>query len=101
MTVRMDQYDLKAVINGMYQTREAFDKSQQDEIDRVILKLIDFCERLKPCRRVKIRLESGEARLILLCLNEWRNRFITAGKAEAAAGVGEVMVKFARKKKAF
>lgn len=96
MTVRMDQYDLKAVINGMYQSREAFDKSQQDEIDRIILKLIDFCEQLKPCRRVKIRLESSEARMILLCLNEWRNRFIAAGKEEAAAGVGEVMVRFVR-----
>lgn len=69
MTVRMDQHDLKAVINGMYQTREAFDKSQQDEIDRIILKLIDFCERMKPCRRAKICLESGEARMVLLCLN--------------------------------
>lgn len=96
MTVRMDQYDLKTVINGMYQTREAFDEAQQDEIGRVILKLIDYCERMKPCRRAKICLESGEARMVLLCLNEWRNRFITAGKAEAAAGVGEVMVKVGR-----
>ena len=101
MTVRMDQYDLKAVINGLYQTRVAFDKAQQDEIDRIILKLIDFCERMNPCRRAKIRLESSEARLILLCLNEWRNRFIAAGKVDAAAGVGEVMVKFARWKKTF
>ena len=96
MTVRMDQYDLKAVINGMYQTRDAFDEAQQDEIGRVILKLIDYCERMKPCRRAKIRLESGEARLILRCLNEWRNRFIAAGKADAAAGVGEVMVRFSK-----
>ncbi len=96
MTVRMDQYDLKAVINGMYQTREAFDKSQQDEIDRIILKLIDFCERMKPSRRAKIRLESGEARMVLLCLNGWRNRFITAGKEDAADGVGKVMMKFAK-----
>ena len=87
MTVRIDQHDLKTVINGMYQTREAFDEAQQDEIGRVILKLIDFCERLKPCRRVKIRLESGEARMILLCLNEWRNRFIAAGNEDAAEGV--------------
>ena len=96
MTVRMDQYDLKTVINGMYQTRAAFDKAQQDKIDRIILKLINFCERMNPCRRAKIRLESGEARLILLCLNEWRNRFIAAGNEDAAEGVGEVMIRFAR-----
>ena len=95
MTVRMDQYDLKTVINGMYQIRTAFDKSQQDETDRVFLKLIDFCERMKPSRRAKIRPVSGEARMILRCLNEWRNRFIVAGKADAAARVGEVMIRFA------
>ena len=96
MTVRMDQYDLKTVINGMYQTRTAFEEARQDEIGGIILKLIDLSDRMNPRRRVKIRLESGEARLILLCLNEWRNRFIVAGKEEAAAGVGEVMVRFAR-----
>ena len=63
---------------------------------RYFLKRIDVCERMKPCRRAKIRLESSEVRMILLCLNEWRNRFITAGKADAAAGVGEVMVRLAR-----
>lgn len=96
MTVRMDQCDLKTVINGMYQTRTVFEEEHQKEIAGIILKLIDVCERMKPHRRVRIRLESGEARLILLCLNEWRNRFVAAGKAEAAAGVGEVMVRFAR-----
>ena len=96
MTVRMDQYYLKTVINGMYQTWMAFDEAQQEEIAGIILKFIDVCKRMNPRRRVKIRLKSGEARLILLCLNEWRNRFIAAGKADAAAGVGEVMVKFTR-----
>ena len=95
MTVRMDQYDLKTVINGMYQTWTAFDEAQQEEIARIILKLIDCCERMKPRRRAKIRLKSDETRLILLCLNEWRNRFIAAGKADTAVGVGEVMVRFA------
>ena len=80
----------------MRQTRKSFDKSQLDEIDRVILKLIDVCERMKPFRRAKIRLESGEARMILLCLNEWRNRFITVGNSDAAAGVGDIMVRFTR-----
>ena len=93
MTVNMDQYDLKTVINGMYQTRTAFEEEQQGEIARIILKLIDLCDRMNPRRRMKLRLESGEARLILMCLNEWRNRFIAAGKADAADGVGEIMVK--------
>ena len=101
MTVRMDQYDLKAVINGMYQSWKAFDEAQQTEITGIILKLIDLSERMNPRRLMKIRLESSEARLILLCLNERRNRFIAAGKVDAAAGVGEVMVKFARWKKTF
>ncbi len=96
MTVRMDQYNLKAVINGLYQTRTAFEEARQDQIGRVILKLIDISERMNPRRRIKIRLEAGEARLILLCLNKWRNRFIAAGKADAAEGVGEVMVRFVR-----
>ena len=63
MTVRMDQYDLKAVINGLYQTRTVFEEAQQEEIGGIILKLIDLSERVNPRRRVKIRLESGEARL--------------------------------------
>ena len=96
MTVRMDQYDLKTMINGMYQSCKTFDEGQQTEIAGIILKLIDICEQMKPNRRAKFRLESGEVWIILLCLNEWRNRFIAAGKAEAANGVGEVMVKFAR-----
>lgn len=94
MTVKMDTYELKAVINGLYQTRTAFDGARQDEIDGIILKLIDLYEQTKPRRRAKLCLGSGEARLILLCLNEWRNRFLAAEKVEAAAGVGEVMVKF-------
>ena len=96
MTVRMDQYDLKTVINGMYQTRTAFEEARQDEIGGIILKLIDLSDRMNPRRRVKIRLESGEARLILLCLNEWRNRFITVGNSDAEAGVGDIMVRFTR-----
>ena len=95
MTVRLDAYELRAVINGLYQTRAAFEE-QQSEIDALLLKLIDLSEQMNPRRRVKLRLESGEARLILLCLNDWRNRFIAAGKAEAVAEVGEVMVRFAR-----
>ena len=96
MTVRLDVYDLKAVINGLFQTRAAFGKEQQGKIEALVLRLIDTCEQLKPGRRAKIRLEPGEARLILLCLNEWRNRLIAAGKEEAANGVGEVMVRFDR-----
>ncbi|MBQ5953066.1 MAG: hypothetical protein IJM83_03150 [Firmicutes bacterium] len=96
MTVRMNQYDLKTVINGIYQIWAAFEEEQQTEIAAILLKLIDVCERMNPRRRAKIRPESGEARLILLCLNEWRNRFIKAGKADGADGVGEVMVRFAR-----
>lgn len=96
MTVRLDTYDLKAIINGLFQTRAAFGKKRQSEIEALILRLIDTCEQLKPRRRAKIRLESVEARRILLCLNEWRNRFIRDGQAEAAAGVGELMVKVAR-----
>ena len=33
MTVRLDMYDLKAVINGLFQTRAAFGKERQDEIE--------------------------------------------------------------------
>ena len=96
MTVRLDAYDLRAVINGLFQTRTALGKERQGKIEALVLRLIDTCEQLKPGRRAKIRLESGEARLILLCLNEWRNRFIAAGKAASANGVGEVMVRFDR-----
>lgn len=96
MTVRLDAYDLRAVINGLFQTRTALGKERQGKIEALVLRLIDTCEQMKPGRRTKIRLESGEARLILLCLNEWRNRFIAAGNADAAEGVGEVMIRFAR-----
>lgn len=95
MTVRLDAYDLKIVINGLFQTRAAFGDERQGEIETLVLRLIETCERLKPCQRVKIRLDSGEARLILLYLNEWRNAFIRDGQAEAAEVVGKVMVRFA------
>ena len=94
MTVRLDAFELKVVINGLYQTRAAFGEERQGEIETLVLRLIDICEQLRPGRRAKIRLDSSEARLILLCLNEWRNAFIRDGQAEAAEGVGEVMVRF-------
>ena len=94
MTVRLDVYELKTIINGLFQTRAAFGEERQDEIETLVLRLIDTCERLKPGRRAKIRLDAREARLILLCLNEWRNEFIRNGQTEAAEGVGEVMVRF-------
>ena len=87
---------MKTMINGLFQTRTAFNEAQQKEITGISLKLVDRCEKLKPHRSVKICLEAGEVRLILLCLNEWRNRFIAAGKADAADGVGEVMMKLAK-----
>ena len=96
MTVRLDAYDLRAVINGLFQTRTALGKERQGKIEALVLRLIDTCEQLKPGRRTKIRLESGEARLILLCLNEWRNMFVRDGQVGAADGVGELMAKVAR-----
>ena len=101
MTVRLEAYDLKAVINGLFQTRTAFGKERQGKIEALVLRLIDTCEQLKPGRRAKIRLESGEARLILLCLNEWRNGFIQKGQVDAADGVGELMVKIAGQKRSW
>ena len=97
MTVRLDAYDLKIVINGLFQTRAAFGKERQNEIEALVLRLIDTYERLKPGRRAKLCLDSGEARLVLLCLNEWRNAFIRDGQTEVAESVGDLMVRFARK----
>lgn len=92
--IRLDNYDLGAVVNCLYNTRGSYPTEKRNEIDDLLLSLIDTHEQMKPGRRKRIPFQPEEVRLIYLCMNDWRNSFLSAGEDIKAEVVAEIMIKF-------
>ena len=92
--IRLDNYDLGAVVNCLYNTRGRYPADKRNEIDGLLLSLIDTHAQMKPGRRKRIPFQPEEVRLIYLCMNDWRNAFLSAGKEVKAEVVAEIMIKF-------
>jgi len=94
MKFKIDSVDLSIVINCLDQMRWHYADDVQKEIDETILSLIEIYDHMKPGWRKRIRITSAEHLLIIQCLIEWRNLFLSAGEEAKAAAVGEIISEF-------
>ena len=94
MKVKLDDYEIRVLINGLYQQRCDYDLQTNSEIDDLLLRLVRMSESTKPCRRKKFLFESHEVSLICMCLIEWRNRQLLIGKEGAAEAISELAIRF-------
>lgn len=73
MKLKLDDYGIRVLINGLYQQRCDYDPHKNSEIDDLLLQLLRKSENVQPCRRRKFRFESRELSMIRMCLIEWLN----------------------------
>ena len=96
MNAKLDLYDLKAIVNGLYSMRNSYDINTKSLIDTLILCLIDIHDNADPHRKIEILFSDAERHIILKCLTDWRNLFLKEGKPGAAEGVGKLLSLFIR-----
>ena len=94
MKVKLDNYEIDILINGLFQQRCDYDAQTNSAIDDLLLQLVQKVKHKKLCRRQKFRFEPQETRLIRICLIEWRNQQIQAEKHGAAEAINELIILF-------
>ena len=93
MKTKLDHYDLKAIVNGLYSMRSNYDITTRSLIDTLILRLIDIHDNTNSHRKVGIRFSNADRHIVLKCLTNWRNLLLREGKPGAAEGVGDILLK--------
>ena len=73
MKVKLDDYEVRVLINGLVQQHKSYDAEANGQIDALALRLCDIAKAMKPGRRTKIPFEPVEIRVIRRCLMEWRS----------------------------
>ena len=92
--IKLDDYDIRVVINGLAQYRKTAPDEDLDVIEPMLLRLIRELKDLKPGKRTKLPFSPEEKRLIRFYLNEWRNQLIRDNNLGGIDGVTDVMVKY-------
>ena len=92
--VKLDSFEIRVLINGLYQMRSQYDDQTKGSFEDLILVLIDTSERLKKGKRARLLFQNDEIRIIRRCLIDWRNLYITEGHPGAVDGINEVLLKF-------
>ena len=96
MKVKLDDYEVRVLINGLMQQHRGYDTETNAQIDNLALRLCDIAEAMKPGRKQKIPFEPVEIRVICQCLTEWRNREIQAERYGAVDALTELLMQFTR-----
>ena len=91
MNVKLDDYEVRVLINGLVQQHRSYDAETNGQIDALALRLCDIAEAMKPGRKKKIPFEPVEIRVICQCLMEWRNREISQGNDVTSEVIGELL----------
>ena len=91
MKVKLDDYEMRVLINGLIQQHRSYDAETNGQIDALALRLCDIAEAMKPGRKKKISFEPVEIRVIRHCLVDWRNREINQGNDVASEVIGELL----------
>ena len=68
MKVKLDDYEVRVLINGLVQQHRSYDAETNSQIDALALRLCDIAEVMKPGRKKKIPFEPVEIRVICQCL---------------------------------
>ena len=93
--IKVDNYELELVINGMYQMRNICPAERKSQVDKTILSLLDICDEMKPGRKKRIRFETGTLSIICRCLIDWRNDKLRHGELNAVEVINEALILFA------
>ena len=96
MKVKLDDFGLRVLINGLFRQRTDYDTETNAVINGLLLRLAEISDTMKPNRKKKIPFEPEEVSIIRKCLVEWRNREIQAGRQGAVDGINELLLLFAR-----
>ena len=91
MKVKLDDYEVRVLINGLIQQHRSYDAETNGQIDALALRLCDIADAMKTGRKKKIPFEPVEIRVICQCLMEWRNREISQGNDVASEVIGELL----------
>lgn len=94
MKVKLDDYKVRVLINGLIQQHRGYDTETNAQIDNLALRLCDIAEAMKPGRKKKIPFELVETRVTCQCLMEWRNREIQAKRLGAVDVLNELLIRF-------
>ena len=94
MKVKLDDYEVIVLINGLIQQHRGYDTETNAQIDNLALRLCDIAEAMKPGRKKKISFEPVETRVTCQCLMEWRNREIQAKRLGAVDVLNELLIRF-------
>ena len=92
--IKLDDYGIRVVINGLAQYRKTAPDEDLDVIEPMLLRLIRVLKDLNPGKRTKLPFSPEEKRLIRFYLNEWRNQLIRENNLGGMDGVSDVMLKF-------
>lgn len=68
MKVKLDDYEVRVLINGLIQQHRSYDAETNGQIDALALRLCDIAETMKPGRKKKIPFEPVEIRVICSAL---------------------------------
>ena len=94
MKVKLDDYEVRVLINGLIQQHRGYDTETNAQIDNLALRLCDIAEAMKPGRKKKSHFEPVETRVTCQCLMEWRNREIQAKRLGAVDALNELLIRF-------
>lgn len=92
--IKLGDYDIPIVINGLTQYRKAAPDADLDVIEPMLLRLIRVLKDLKPGKRTKCLFRPAEKLLVRFYLNEWRDLLIQENNLGSMDGVTDVMLKF-------
>ena len=94
MKVKLDNYEMDILINGLFQQRCDYDAQTNSAIDDLLLQIVQKvkCKNLR--RRQKFCFQPQETRLIRLCLIQWRNQQRQAQKQGATEAIAELIILF-------
>ena len=94
MKIKLDDYEIDILINGLFQQRSDYDAQTNREIDNLLLQVVQKSKNKTLLRRRKFCFTPLEVRLIRMCLIEWRNQQMQAERHRTAEVIAELIIQF-------
>ena len=69
MKFKLDEYEIRLLINVLYQQRYDYDPQTNNEIDDFLLQLVRTSKNMKPCCREKFRFKPHRGQFHLDVIN--------------------------------
>ena len=99
MKVKLDDYEIDILINGLFQQLSDYDAQTNREIEDLLLQIVQKSKHKVLRHRRKFCFTPQEARLIRMCLIEWRNQQLQAEKHGVADVISELIIYYLLAKK--